>query len=114
MNSNRDLTTTPQLVDIASASLRTGVIVIGGVPGLPDDYGYGDALVHAWEPAVSSHDICDLLGAAGPLSLDDIAGGLGVPARQAAMIARWMLDHGLLEQDEWDRFMLRIDCPSGE
>ncbi|MBI5288622.1 MAG: hypothetical protein HY873_06585 [Chloroflexi bacterium] len=54
-------------------------------------------------PRLSSHDVRDLIDAAGPLSLRDIAGGLDAPlARVAGLVAR-MLAQGCLRQDEWGR-----------
>lgn len=56
---------------------------------------------------VSAGDVRDLIDAAGPLSLRDIAAGLGVPVYRAATIVNWMLEHDCLQQDEWRRHTLR-------
>jgi hypothetical protein len=56
--------------------------------------------------AVSADEVCDLLAAAGPLTLRDIAGGLAVPARRAAGRIRQMLAGGTLKQDEFGRYRL--------
>ena len=58
-------------------------------------------------PAVSPGAVRDLLDAAGPLSLRDIAAGLGVPMQRASHIVSWMLDHDCLRQDEWRRHTVR-------
>ena len=57
-------------------------------------------------PRVSASDVRDLIEAAGPLSMRDIAGGLGVTEREAASVIRWMADAGELKQDEWGRLRL--------
>ena len=55
---------------------------------------------------VSVDDVCDLLAAAGPLTVRDIAGGLAVPARQAASCVRRMVRERSLRRDEFGRYRL--------
>jgi hypothetical protein len=55
---------------------------------------------------VSVDDVCDLLEAAGPLTLCDIAGGLAVPVRRAAACIRRMLANRDLRRDEFGRYRL--------
>lgn len=62
---------------------------------------------HAPAARVSPDDVRGLIDAAGPLSLRDIAAGLGVPAHRASRVVEWMLDHDCLRQDEWRRLTLR-------
>ena len=57
-------------------------------------------------PAISVDDVRDLLDAAGPLTLRDIAGGLAVPARRVAGRIRQMLADCALKQDEFGRYRL--------
>ena len=56
---------------------------------------------------VSPDDVRELIDAAGPLALRDVAAGLGVPAHRAAAVVGWMLDHDCLRQDEWRRLTVR-------
>jgi hypothetical protein len=51
-------------------------------------------------------DVRDLIAAAGPLSLRDIAGGLGVSTSEATALLRSMVEHDGLRQDEWARYRL--------
>ena len=60
--------------------------------------------------SVSVDRVRELLDAAGPLSLRDIAGGLNVAVRDAATVVRWMLDRGWLVHDEWERHRLSGPC----
>ncbi len=55
---------------------------------------------------VATSDVGDLIDAAGPLSLRDIAGGLNVSMHQASTLVDWMLRHDWLRQDEWERHRL--------
>jgi hypothetical protein len=60
--------------------------------------------------AVSIDDICDLLDAAGPLTVRDIAGGLNVTIRQAsACVQRMVLSH-CLRRDEFRRYRRGETC----
>lgn len=52
-------------------------------------------------------DVRDLIDAAGPLSLRDIAGGTGIAPHEAAQIVAHMVAHGVLRRDEWGRHSLR-------
>ena len=56
--------------------------------------------------AISIDDVCDLIDAAGPLTLRDIAGGLAVPLRRAAARVRQMVGAGALRRDEFGRYRL--------
>ena len=56
------------------------------------------------ECSVSADDVCDLIAAAGPLTVADIAGGLDVPVRRAAARVRQMLGRTLLKEDEFARY----------
>ncbi len=56
--------------------------------------------------AISIDDVCDLIDAAGPLTLRDIAGGLAVPVRRAAARVRQMVGAGALRRDEFGRYRL--------
>lgn len=56
--------------------------------------------------AISVDDVCDLIDAAGPLTLRDIAGGLAVPIRRVAARIRQMLGAGALRRDEFGRYRL--------
>ena len=58
--------------------------------------------------AVSPDEVSDLIEASGPLSLSDIAGGLGVSVRDATPVAYMLLDTGRLRADEWNRFRLAV------
>ena len=57
-------------------------------------------------------DVFDLLAAAGPLTTGDIAGGLGVPEREAAGVVRLMLDRDWLRPDEWGRLGIGRGAPA--
>ena len=59
---------------------------------------------------VSVDDICDLIDAAGPLALDDIAGGLNRSLRQVSACVQRMVQRRLLERDEFRRYRLRGAC----
>ena len=52
----------------------------------------------------STADVCDLIDAAGPLSLCDIAGGLDIHVAQASRVVRTMVADACLREDEWGRF----------
>ena len=52
-------------------------------------------------------EICDLIEAAGPLALWDIAGGLDVPVAAATVVVQSMVSGGCLREDEWGRFGMR-------
>jgi len=61
------------------------------------------------QPArVSLADVTELLDAAGPLSAEDIAGGLDVGPEDAAAALWWMREAGYLKQDEWGRYRLPL------
>ncbi len=60
--------------------------------------------------AIAVSDVCDLIDAAGPLSLRDMAGGLDVSLHQASTVVGWMLDHDCLRQDEWEQHRLSGAC----
>jgi hypothetical protein len=55
---------------------------------------------------VSVDDVCDLIEAAGPLTLCDIAGGLDVPARRVVARIRRLVAARLLKRDEFGRYRL--------
>lgn len=55
-------------------------------------------------------DVCDLIAAAGPLTLRDVAGGLAVPAARAAGCVSKMIAECLLEEDEFGRYQLAGAC----
>jgi len=65
-----------------------------------------DALVQTPGRRIAVSDVCDLIDAAGPLSLRDIAGGLDISLQQASCVVDWMLEHDCLRQDEWERHSL--------
>ena len=71
----------------------------------------GDALVRPFfvvrPRAITAADVQDLLEAAGPLSLRDIAGGLQVSEREAEVRVASMVAAGALGADEWGRYRLR-------
>lgn len=48
-------------------------------------------------------DVRDLLEAAGPLDISDIAGGLDLPVAAVVGTVAWMLARGELRRDEWER-----------
>jgi hypothetical protein len=55
-------------------------------------------------------DVRDLIEAAGPLVLDDIAGGLDVSLPEASLRVHTLVAGGCLQQDEWDRYRLAGSC----
>jgi hypothetical protein len=59
---------------------------------------------------VTVHGVRDLIEAAGPLSLRDIAGALDVPERDAMVVVGWMIARDCLRQDEWGRHRLWGAC----
>jgi hypothetical protein len=59
---------------------------------------------------VSVAEVCDLLAAAGPLTLADIADGLALPARLVAGRVRRMVNDCNLRQDEFGRYRLWGAC----
>jgi hypothetical protein len=63
--------------------------------------------VRTVERRVSTSDVRDLIDAAGPLTLRDIAGGLDVPERRAARVVATMTKGDRLQQDEWGRWRNR-------
>jgi hypothetical protein len=87
-------------VDIASGKTRTRA-----EPSAPRDF-----IVQALGRAIAVSDVCDLIDAAGPLSLRDIAGGLDVSLHQASTVVGSMLEHDCLRQDEWERHRLSGAC----
>ena len=62
------------------------------------------------EHGVSPANVCDLIDAAGPLSVCDIAGGLAVPVLEASVTVRLMGRRHQLKQDEFRRYRLWGDC----
>jgi hypothetical protein len=64
-------------------------------------------------PGAGIDDIRDLIAAAGPLTARDIAGGLGVPCRQAEAAIRRMRRLHCLKRDEFDRYRLWSSCANG-
>jgi len=58
-------------------------------------------------PAASDEEVRDLIAAAGPLTLCDIAGGLSASAAAAATCVRRMLRARQLRRDEFGRYQLR-------
>jgi hypothetical protein len=57
--------------------------------------------------SISVREVRDLIDAAGPLTLRDIACGLAVPVRRAAARVRQMVGAGALSRDEFGRYRLR-------
>jgi hypothetical protein len=51
-------------------------------------------------------EIVDLIAAAGPLAVGDLAGGIRRPVEAVARRLRGMTARGLLVEDEWGRFRL--------
>jgi hypothetical protein len=56
---------------------------------------------------LTTDSVADLLRAAGPLSVEDIAGGLGVPVREAEGVVRTMVADDCVRPDEWQRMKLQ-------
>jgi hypothetical protein len=56
---------------------------------------------------LSTDSVADLLRAAGPLSVEDIAGGLGVSVREAQVVVWRMVDDDCVRPDEWQRMKLQ-------
>ena len=56
---------------------------------------------------VAPTDISDLIDAAGPLTLSDIAGGLAAPVGCAVARVRQMVRAGRLHRDEFGRYGLQ-------
>jgi hypothetical protein len=56
---------------------------------------------------LSTDAVADLLRAAGPLSVEDIAGGLGAPLREVRAVVRQMVDDDCVLPDEWQRMKLQ-------
>jgi predicted transcriptional regulator len=50
------------------------------------------------------NDVCELIEAAGPLSIRDLAGGLNLPLPEVAAQVRRMASEERLQQDEWERY----------
>jgi hypothetical protein len=57
-------------------------------------------------PLISAPDVRELIEAAGPLFLRDIAEGLDVPVADLEPVVAMMVAQGLLRQDEWTRYAL--------
>jgi hypothetical protein len=55
---------------------------------------------------LSTDSVADLLRAAGSLSVEDIAGGLGVSVREAQAVVWRMIDEDCVKADEWQRLTL--------
>ena len=76
-----------------------------------------DASVNAFRPSarravrpstgLTTDTVADLLRAAGPLSVEDIAGGLGVSIREAQAVVWRMVDDDCVRPDEWQRMKLQ-------
>ncbi len=64
---------------------------------------------HADRP-LSTDEVCDLIDAAGPLTVRDIAGGLDVPLRQASASVHRLAQRNCLKQDEFRRYRLSGPC----
>ena len=60
--------------------------------------------------AVGTADVRDLLDAAGPLAIADIAGGLDISVKAASARVAAMLYCGCLRADEWGRYCLSEGC----
>ena len=56
---------------------------------------------------LSADGVADLLRAAGPLSVEDIAGGLGASVRDVQAIVWRMVDEDCVRPDEWQRMKLQ-------
>jgi hypothetical protein len=63
-------------------------------------------LVAAPHEPVRAAEVRDLIAAAGPLSVHDIAGGLAISERCAAARIRQMVNSGHLREDEFGRYRL--------
>jgi hypothetical protein len=59
---------------------------------------------------VAAAEVCDLIEAAGPLTVRDIAGGLAVSVRQASASVQLMVRRNCLKQDEFRRYRLCGTC----
>ena len=70
----------------------------------------GSAAVLTLERTASPDEVCDLIAAAGPLTVRDIAGGLAVSARQASASVQLMVRRNCLKQDEFRRYRLSGTC----
>ena len=84
---------------------RVGDAQTTTAPSAPTDLMFGSS-----GRRIVSSDVRDLIDAAGPLSLRDIAGGLDVSNYQAAALVHSMIEHNCLRQDEWERFRLPSAC----
>lgn len=78
----------------------------GHVPNRQLLRGLGLNLPDEVAEAIAVDDVRDLIDAAGPLTLRDIAGGLAVPIRRAAARVRQMVGVGALRRDEFGRYRL--------
>jgi hypothetical protein len=58
----------------------------------------------------SSEDVVGLIDAAGPLTADDIAGGLDVSLSETFTRLQSMVNAGCVQQDEWSRYRLWGSC----
>lgn len=78
--------------------------------------GYDAAALAPWsvarrdDPAVTFGDVIDLLNAAGPLTVSNIAGALDVAPSAADATVRQMLARRCLRFDEWHRCSLAGAC----
>jgi hypothetical protein len=68
--------------------------------------------VAAGQHFLTAADICELIDAAGPLTVDDLAAGLRVGSRETRALVGWLERNGDLRQDEWGRFALAGTCRS--
>jgi hypothetical protein len=67
-------------------------------------------VMYTRERKVDSVEVVELIEAAGPLTLQDIAGGLDVSLGQASVVVQTMLDRNCLKQDEWERHRIWGEC----
>ena len=76
----------------------------------PASVGPVPAIERVPSSGVAAAEVCELIEAAGPLTVVDIAGGLGVSARCAAGRVRQMVSSGCLREDEFGRYRLWGAC----
>ena len=55
-------------------------------------------------------DVCELIDAAGPLTVGDIAGGLNAQVAQVMPVVEFLMGKNSLRVDEWDRLQLTGEC----
>ncbi|HXK33951.1 MAG TPA: hypothetical protein VNM91_08085 [Dehalococcoidia bacterium] len=86
----------------APSSFRASGNVLASPPALPS--------IAAGERFLTAADVCQLIDAAGPLTVGDLAQGLGAGARDTQVLVEWLERNGELRRDEWDRFRLSGMC----